>query len=221
MSLAMRNAALSQLRPTFSAMPVMHSRKTCAVRAYKEDNPKPSTSTGIPDGKDIDDSVKLSNKDSFQRIEEPARGRVAPDGGPPLSERQTALDKLLVDQDSANEQQFLGTAVAFPDAMRFKGAAPEVINSRLAMLGFVLAVGLEAITGKNVIEQVQSWPLATAAVFGTFIVASLIPILRGVPRKDGLGPFTAKAEILNGRVAMVGFTGLVLQEAIRFWLARG
>ena len=28
------------------------------------------------------------------------------------------------------ERQILGTAVGFPDAMRFKGAAPEIINSR-------------------------------------------------------------------------------------------
>ena len=30
--------------------------------------------------------------------------------------------------------------VGFLDAMRFKGAAPEIVNCRLAMLGFVAAV---------------------------------------------------------------------------------
>ncbi len=28
------------------------------------------------------------------------------------------------------ERSILGTEVGFPDAMRFKGAAPEIINSR-------------------------------------------------------------------------------------------
>ena len=31
---------------------------------------------------------------------------------------------------ASQERAILGTAVGFPDAMRFKGAAPEIINSR-------------------------------------------------------------------------------------------
>lgn len=50
--------------------------------------------------------------------------------GKPVSERQSDVDRLLVDQDAPEEQRILGTTVSFPDAFRFKGAAPEVINSR-------------------------------------------------------------------------------------------
>lgn len=53
--------------------------------------------------------------------------------GKPISQRQTDVDRLLVDQDEPQEKSFLHTEVAFPDALRFKGAAPEVINSRWAV----------------------------------------------------------------------------------------
>ena len=97
------------------------------------------------------------------------RGNSIPDGGPPVTERQGAVDKMLIQNDGAQvhsfnidfcafevrhmcadlslpsqllqnllkkplvdivqllqEKAILGTEVAFPDAMRFKGAAPEV-----------------------------------------------------------------------------------------------
>ena len=114
---------------------------------------------------------------------EGASGKI-PDGGPPVTERQNSLDRLLIQNDQAQvciwclpvcccrhlilrcavvclllgcvscqwcawycysvnitycsyhlyllsqERSILGTAVGFPDAMRFKGAAPEIINSR-------------------------------------------------------------------------------------------
>ena len=71
----------------------------------------------------------------MQRIEAPVRGGESADQsygfeGKPISERQSDVDRLLVDQNQPEEQSFLGTAVAFPDALRFKGAAPEVVNSR-------------------------------------------------------------------------------------------
>ena len=67
------------------------------------------------------------------------------------------------------------------------------------MLGFVAAVAVEAATGKNVIQQAQAAPLPIAAISILFIVASIIPIVRGVPRK-GNSIFTADAELWNGRL---------------------
>ena len=81
----------------------------------------------------------------------------------------------------------------------FASAAPEVINCRLAMLGFAAAVLVENATGKNVIQQTQSEQLPITLVVVTFIVASLVPIVRGVPRK-GNSIFTADAELWNGRL---------------------
>ena len=81
----------------------------------------------------------------------------------------------------------------------FAVAAPEVINCRLAMLGFVAAVAVEAATGRNVIQQAQAAPLPIALISLTFVVASLVPIVRGVPRR-GNSIFTADAELWNGRL---------------------
>ena len=76
------------------------------------------------------------------------------------------------------------------------------------MLGFVLAVVVEASTGKNVIQQTQTEQLPIALVVVTFIVASLVPIVRGVPRK-GNSIFTADAELWNGRlVSLLYFASL-------------
>ena len=83
--------------------------------------------------------------------------------------------------------------------MSFAVVAPEVINCRLAMLGFVAAVAVEAATGRNVIQQAQAAPLPIALISLTFIVASLVPIVRGVPRR-GNSIFTADAELWNGRL---------------------
>lgn len=71
----------------------------------------------------------------LQRIEAPVRDNDSADKGyayegKDISDRQSDVDRLLVDQNQPEEQRFLGTAVAFPDALRFKGAAPEIVNSR-------------------------------------------------------------------------------------------
>lgn len=46
------------------------------------------------------------------------------------------------------------------------------------MLGFVLAVVAFAKTGKNIFEQIQSWPQPVFAVFALIAVGTLVPILR-------------------------------------------
>ena len=72
---------------------------------------------------------------TLQKIEAPVRDNDSADksyayDGKSIGERQSDVDRLLVDQNEPEEKNFLGTEVAFPDALRFKGAAPEVANSR-------------------------------------------------------------------------------------------
>lgn len=98
------------------------------------------------------------------------------------------------------------------DAMSFSGPAPEIINCRLAMLGFAAAVGSEIITGKSVSTQFFQAPAPTIAVVVLIAIASLIPMIRGADLKWENGPWTKKAELWNGRIAMMGFAGLVLTE---------
>lgn len=100
----------------------------------------------------------------------------------------------------------------FTDILGFIGT-PEIINGRLAMLGFVAAVAAEISTGARISEQVQSNPSLIAITFGLFIVASLVPAYRRA--KDSFGPFTPGAELINGRAAMIGFAAMLMIEAVR------
>jgi len=104
-------------------------------------------------------------------------------------------------------------APSIGEAMAFSGSAPEIINGRLAMLGFVAALGAEFASQQTIAQQVSEGP--KALIFGTFLlftIASLVPILKGT-KKEALGPFTPAAEMLNGRAAMLGIAFLLLSEA--------
>merc|ERR1712094_103155 len=60
--------------------------------------------------------------------------------------------------------------LSFGDAMAFAGPAPEIINGRLAMLGFIAALGAEAASGETVFQQIGD---AEPSIL--FAAASLIP----------------------------------------------
>ncbi|KAK3126524.1 hypothetical protein QOZ80_7AG0557900 [Eleusine coracana subsp. coracana] len=103
------------------------------------------------------------------------------------------------------------------DALAFSGPAPERINGRLAMVGFVSAVAVEASRGGGLLSQAGSgsglaWFAATAAVLS---VASLVPLLQGesAEARSG-GVMSADAELWNGRFAMLGLVALAVTEYI-------
>ena len=79
---------------------------------------------------------------------------------------------------------------AAPELQAFDGLAPEAINSRLAMLGFAVAAAFELFQGKDVFEQIKTYPLLTVATFVAFTVASWIPLLKGQSYNVKSGPFT-------------------------------
>ncbi|MCO5610938.1 hypothetical protein L7F22_065184 [Adiantum nelumboides] len=100
------------------------------------------------------------------------------------------------------------------------GAAPETINGRMAMVGFVWAIAAEKLTGLSVMEQLfnpaTSGLLWFAAVVQLFTLASIIPFANGESTDArSWGPFNAKAERWNGRLAMIGFAALLVDEMIR------
>ncbi|KAG8100499.1 hypothetical protein GUJ93_ZPchr0013g34586 [Zizania palustris] len=101
------------------------------------------------------------------------------------------------------------------DVFAFSGPAPERINGRLAMLGFVSALAVEASSGGGILSQAGSgsgmaWFAATAAVFSA---ASLVPLLSGESAEARSGAFmSANAELWNGRFAMLGLVALALTE---------
>ena len=96
--------------------------------------------------------------------------------------------------------------------MAFAGSAPETVNGRLAMLGFIAALGAEASSGETVFQQVGDAEPSILFAFIMFAAASLIPILKGV-KKEKFAFFSPEAEMLNGRAAMIGFALLLAIEA--------
>ncbi|MCO5608951.1 hypothetical protein L7F22_063169 [Adiantum nelumboides] len=100
------------------------------------------------------------------------------------------------------------------------GAAPETINGRMAMLGFVWAFVAEKTTGLSVMEQLFH-PSTFGLIWFTLVVqlftlASVIPFVNGESTDARRwGPFTARAERWNGRLAMIGFATLIVDEMIR------
>ncbi|KAL6647943.1 hypothetical protein ACP70R_015380 [Stipagrostis hirtigluma subsp. patula] len=107
------------------------------------------------------------------------------------------------------------TGPSFWDALAFSGPAPERINGRLAMVGFVSALAVEAASGGGLLSQAESgtgqaWFLYTAVALS---VASLVPLLQGESAEGrSKGAFTADAELWNGRLAMLGLVALAATE---------
>jgi len=105
---------------------------------------------------------------------------------------------------------------AFPEVMSFAGLAPEVINGRGAMVGMLAAFLAEISTGDPVLVQVQRAPLVIGVIFGLVILGSVVPIIRNADlSRKGFGPFTPRAEVWNGRLAMVAFASLLMVETFK------
>lgn len=73
-----------------------------------------------------------------------------------------------------------------PDAMKFNGPAPELINGRLAMIGILAAAKAEVDTGTTVLQQAQQAPVWLWGVLLLWVYASMVPILKGA-RHEAFG----------------------------------
>ncbi|KAF8392318.1 hypothetical protein HHK36_022660 [Tetracentron sinense] len=83
----------------------------------------------------------------------------------------------------------------------FSGPAPERINGRLAMIGFVAAMAVELSKGEDVFAQLANggipWFVGTSILLS---VASLIPLLKGIrAQSKSEGVMTSDAEMWNDR----------------------
>lgn len=109
--------------------------------------------------------------------------------------------------------------------MAFSGPLPERVNGRMAMIGFLAAVGAELSTGESLTTQWANHPFTVPFHMALFALASAIPaVVSGTPlselleaaqadkMSDRLKYFTADVELLNGRVAMLGITCLIAVE---------
>jgi len=204
MSLAIKQSvrapqALASSRLAPRAVPAVSSRRS-VIRHYKEkdtqaqsevqgSNAPKNPLTGQPL-----ETIKNPQKEGYQAVEFTPQGDNA----------RARIDQQLGPQPGGRD--------AF-EIQAFDGLGPEVINSRLAMLGFAIAAFFELTTGKDVFQQVKDYPLITIATFVVFISASWIPFAKGQAYNVKSGPFTPALEVTLGRIAMLGFSGLVLNEA--------
>merc|ERR1712157_1606 len=120
----------------------------------------------------------------------------------------TLAEPELTQEEEDFEKNWLGT-------MGFGGWAPEVINGRLAMVGILAGLGAGLAKGESI-------PTQFGAHFGAFffasalvIAASFIPgIGNPAEMKKEDGPWSASAEMLNGRVAMVALALTIIVETV-------
>ncbi|OMO54683.1 Chlorophyll A-B binding protein [Corchorus capsularis] len=105
----------------------------------------------------------------------------------------------------------------FSDVLAFSGPAPERINGRLAMVGFVAALAVELSKGQDVFTQISDG--GVQLFLGTSILlslASLIPLFKGVTvESKSQGFMTSDAELWNGRFAMLGLIALAFTEYVK------
>lgn len=153
-----------------------------------------------------------SAKDLKGKIENVLDNKV----GPAARDAVTTVTQRSVEETRPEQQpDTLGKIMAFSSPI------PERANSRLAMIGIVAALASEWNTGVGVLQQVKAAPIPIAVTFATFIVASIVPSVRGVsPEKADRWDrplrdlFSEKAEIYNGRLAMIAFASIIGVEAI-------
>uniref|UniRef100_A0A7N0V862 Uncharacterized protein n=1 Tax=Kalanchoe fedtschenkoi TaxID=63787 RepID=A0A7N0V862_KALFE len=87
------------------------------------------------------------------------------------------------------------------DLLEFSSPGAERINGRLAMLGFVSAIGAELLSGQDVFSQIShgGFQLFLGATI-LFSIASFVPFSKGVDvESKSKGFMTSDAELLIGR----------------------
>merc|ERR1711967_108543 len=113
------------------------------------------------------------------------------------------------------------SSFSFIDSMGFSGFAPEVINGRLAMLGFLAGIGAESAQHETFAYQFSNHPVAFTFSALLITAASFMPAMQGEtkytpdPKSMGeRGLFSQDAEMLNGRVAMLGMVAMLATEGV-------
>ncbi|KAE8728168.1 Early light-induced protein 2 [Hibiscus syriacus] len=125
--------------------------------------------------------------------------------------------KVQTPEQKRNPSPASKASIKFSDVFAFSGPAPERINGRLAMVGFVAALAVELSKGEDLFTQISDGgvPLFVGTSI-LFSLASLVPLFQGVTAESKSGDImSSDAELLNGRLAMLGLVALALTEYVK------
>lgn len=167
--------------------------------------------------------VRVVDQDAAPPTSTPASSSAKPEASPvPVSLKSAPPQPQ---QSSIPAPSNTATAPVFLNAYQ------EAINSRAAMLGFVAAVIAEAVTHQGVISQLfgkwENQVLVEKAVGGADLgfgfVVTIVSLATVLPKlienidvnSTSYGPFTPALESTVGRVAQMGFAGLLITELVK------
>lgn len=196
-------------------------RRTIRMRAETEQKAEQAADKAADTAKEGADQVQQGAQDAANKVEQSLPSGAKGDQGLPdkVDAVGREVSKFTQETSGLNESNTTKPSGSdkpdFTEAMSFSGQVPERANSRLAMLAFVAAAGAEIFTGAPVAAQLKKSPLLIGGTFLIFMAASVIPILRGEDPNKESGPFTVRAELWNGRLAMMGFIALLLTETFK------
>jgi len=136
---------------------------------------------------------------------------------PKEQQKQLAQIYSFLTQNPENRYQFnninwaMAQRAIADDYQRLIWGPAELLNGRMAMVGFTLGFLTQLRTGVSVWGQLNAFPFAYLWAYGLVVIGSLLNQASGSPREGiSLGPvkFSRTAELINGRAAMVGYAVL-------------
>lgn len=144
----------------------------------------------------------------------------------------TKDNRIMIDLEEGTALAVgMGSFEDWQRVFKFDGTGTELTNARVAMVAVLGMLGVEAVTHTPVVQQLLSAQGAVGAVVlsSLVIAASVAPVLAGKASPANVFPtandsyadrqlpyyFSYLAEVLNGRLAMLGIAGIIAQELVQ------